>query len=569
MVIVVIGLLVSFGAGPALAENSWVPVFERSCVLASSEQLGARDAIEREEDFVCDTDAADARGAYVWLRVAGDQLDLPVEPLRLESDFAPMERLEIVVRYMDGEVEISEFDAREIADSWTAGARFSLPLAKGGRAIDVVFVGLHRPWSSAIYTAMEVITESSAENQRYSRSLMFAIYCGLTLVPILYSLAFYMFLRYRFMLLHAMMATGILIYTFASSNLMMHFFPDTSLWVRLMTSYASISFAIGMFGFFAVSFVEEGILGPKERIVAWTVSGLLIANTLFMLTFAKDMPFVARNIYHAAYIPAIIVFAVLIVRVLRRGSRAGLFLLAGWAFTSVIAIDRIARGLDVYILPAEMDFSLYFGLATEAIVTAFGVADRFVVLRRQRDDEIAREIEEERRSRTDELTGLPNRRAFDSVLKNEPEGALAMIGLDKLSKTNAHHGRQIGDNVVRTLGNLLRETEAKGECRNAFRLEGDKFAVFLDVGGGSEAELRAEALRHMAIVRIGQAFPSIEDTITVSIGVALEMGDRMKDRQATANEALAEAKKRGGNCVYISRKEFGEPASRNLAELPV
>lgn len=553
--LVIAGLIMLASTHAAIAANSSVSVFEQSCVLTDSERLSAQEAIAREAQFACDVDPADARAAYVWLRIDAGQLDLPDAALRLESDFAPLEQITLAVRYADGGVEISRFDARQVADAWTAGPRFALPLAAGGRTIDTIFVGLDRPWSSAIYSAMEVITEDASDRQRYGRSVMFAIYCGLTLVPILYSLAFYMFLRYPFMLLHALMAAGILTYTFASSNLMMHFFPDTSLWIRLMTSYASLSFAIGMFGFFAVAFVEKGMLTRREKIWAWTASAILIANALFMLTFAKDLPFIARNIYHAAYIPAIAVFVVLIFRLIQRRSRAGLFLLGGWALTSLIAVDRIARGLDVYILPSEMDFSLYFGLATEAIVTAFGVADRFVVLRRERDDEIAREIEEERRSRTDELTGLPNRRGFELALEEQPAGALAMIDLDDQSKINAQHGREIGDNVICTLANLLREVEAKGDCKGAFRIEGDRFAVFLNVDDMAQAELRAEALRQMAIVRIGQAFPSIEDTITVSIGVALAAGRDTKALRSAAMDALAAAKSAGSNRVAVAGGE--------------
>lgn len=562
------GLVALFAPGAAVAANFWVPVFDQACIVSSADPLDVADAMAREEDFVCDAGAVEVRANHIWLRIDADQLNLPDEALRLESDFAPLEQVTIAVRYADGGIDIHRFDARQVADFWTAGARFSLPLAEGGRAIDTIFIGLDRPWSTAIYTAMEVITETSSERQRYGRSVLFAIYCGLTLVPILYSIAFYLFMRYRFMLLHAMMAAGILVYTFASSNLMMHFFPDTTLWVRLMTSYASLSFAIGMFGFFAVSFVEKGMLTRRERIAACAVSGLLIANTVFMLTIARDMPFLARNIYHAAYAPAVIVFAVLIFRVLRRRSRAGLFLFGGWAFTSVVALDRIARGLDVYILPPEMDFSLYFGLTIEAIVTAFGVADRFVVLRRDRDDEISREIEQERRALTDELTGLPNRRAFDLALREKPEGALAVVDIDRFGRANELHGRQIGDNVLRTLGNLLRETVAKGQCKGAYRLDGDKFAVLFDVADAGEAALRAEALRHMAIVRIGQAFPSIEDVITVSIGVALAAGHDSRKLQSAAHSALAVAKRQGRNRIEISAGAAGPHLAPSLSEKP-
>ena len=106
----------------------------------------------------------------------------------------------------------------------------------------------------------------------------------------------------------------------------------------------------------------------------------------------------------------------------------------------------------------------------------------------------------ERLAATDELTGVLNRRGFESALKrhlaearrhHEP-GVLVIVDLDGFKPINDTHGHRAGDEVLRRVARLLmdnvRETDYVG------RLGGDEFAVLLTRTSHVDGIDRAECL---------------------------------------------------------------------------
>ncbi|OLV16248.1 sensor domain-containing diguanylate cyclase [Deinococcus marmoris] len=91
----------------------------------------------------------------------------------------------------------------------------------------------------------------------------------------------------------------------------------------------------------------------------------------------------------------------------------------------------------------------------------------------------------ERLTRTDMLTGLPNRRAFyhDAPLalaaarQDGKELRLIMLDVHEFKRINDGFGHQVGDAVLSTLGKVLRQTVLLPEL--AVRLGGDEFALLI------------------------------------------------------------------------------------------
>ncbi|WP_075837021.1 sensor domain-containing diguanylate cyclase [Deinococcus marmoris] len=91
----------------------------------------------------------------------------------------------------------------------------------------------------------------------------------------------------------------------------------------------------------------------------------------------------------------------------------------------------------------------------------------------------------ERLTRTDMLTGLPNRRAFyhDAPLalaaarREGKELRLIMLDVHEFKRINDGFGHQVGDAVLSTLGKVLRQTVLLPEL--AVRLGGDEFALLI------------------------------------------------------------------------------------------
>lgn len=169
----------------------------------------------------------------------------------------------------------------------------------------------------------------------------------------------------------------------------------------------------------------------------------------------------------------------------------------------------------------------------------------------------------------DALTGLPNRRSVTAHLAAQltrgQGGALLLIDVDNFKDINDLRGHAVGDQVMRTLAQLLRD--AADETAVLGRLGGDEFAVVLCEGDSADALAAAEALcRAVAarpVVAGGTAL-----RVTTSTGVApLERGGDSEVVLANADLALYEAKAAGRNRVRLYAHEQYRHAAQRVSLL--
>jgi diguanylate cyclase (GGDEF)-like protein len=182
-------------------------------------------------------------------------------------------------------------------------------------------------------------------------------------------------------------------------------------------------------------------------------------------------------------------------------------------------------------------------LVHTAFISAAGLASIVVWaanegLRSEKDALIARL---ETLSHEDQLTGLPNRRAWDAAAGAALDAAarsgrpltIAMLDLDGLKLVNDHLGHQAGDLLLRSAAaawaTVLRRTDVL--CR----LGGDEFAVLMPECDATDGEGAAE--------RLLEATPRPH---SVSIGIACWDGaEPLHALVRRADHALLEAKDRG------------------------
>jgi diguanylate cyclase (GGDEF)-like protein len=170
---------------------------------------------------------------------------------------------------------------------------------------------------------------------------------------------------------------------------------------------------------------------------------------------------------------------------------------------------------------------------------------------------------------SDELTGLPSRRALTDALMRLPElYTVAMIDIDHFKKLNDEHGHAAGDQVLRLIGSTLTRTEGGGR---PFRYGGEEFAVLFPGKSTDEALPYLEDLRETieasSFVVRGRNRPKARPekpvrssgglrrvAITVSIGVAEpeQSGVDPEDVIRAADQALYRAKRDGRNRVGIA-----------------
>jgi diguanylate cyclase (GGDEF)-like protein len=127
-------------------------------------------------------------------------------------------------------------------------------------------------------------------------------------------------------------------------------------------------------------------------------------------------------------------------------------------------------------------------------------------------------------SRTDELTGLPNQRAFDEALRREFKRAqrlrgllaLAVLDLDQFKLFNQIHGEAAGDAALQRVAGLLSE-RFKRDTDVVARLGGEEFVALLPGFGMAEAQGVLELLRDdLRALRL----PDGAGSLTISIGLA-------------------------------------------------
>ncbi len=158
----------------------------------------------------------------------------------------------------------------------------------------------------------------------------------------------------------------------------------------------------------------------------------------------------------------------------------------------------------------------------------------------------------------DSLTGLYNRRYFDSILASEIKRVnrykrvltMIMVDIDLFKKFNDTYGHQKGDSVLRTIGSILKENSRASDI--VCRYGGEELVILLPEQNIDLGYTTAEKLRKV----IASEAKEIEEVeITASFGVS-STGEKMATAEKLikkADEALYLAKKSGRNCTKVLR----------------
>jgi diguanylate cyclase (GGDEF)-like protein/PAS domain S-box-containing protein len=169
-------------------------------------------------------------------------------------------------------------------------------------------------------------------------------------------------------------------------------------------------------------------------------------------------------------------------------------------------------------------------------------AGKDITERKQLEQLRARQLEHsEATARTDPLTSLPNRRAWDEELRREAARArrlgvplaVALLDLDHFKHYNDEHGHQAGDSLLQEAAK--RWQSAMRTTDFVARYGGEEFGVLLPACDPGEVQQTVERIRE------GTPAPQ-----TASAGVAVwDGGESMDALVRRADMALYQAKRRG------------------------
>jgi diguanylate cyclase (GGDEF)-like protein len=247
---------------------------------------------------------------------------------------------------------------------------------------------------------------------------------------------------------------------------------------------------------------------------------------------------VFRQLGHLRNVTLLIVTAMLAISAIL-GYALGLFI--------VRPLDQLIRGA-AKVAAGDLDVDLPVARSGETAYLTEVFNDMVARLRSSR-----RELE--RLSVTDPLTGLNNRRRMMEVLENEVRRSrrldhsfsVLMADIDFFKRFNDAHGHPAGDQVLKRVATVLRESTRDVDF--IARYGGEEFFVLMpEVNGRGAADVVRRIRQRLAAER----FPS--GSVTMSFGVAEfpANGDSGETLIAVADAALYQAKNEGRDQVVVA-----------------
>lgn len=240
---------------------------------------------------------------------------------------------------------------------------------------------------------------------------------------------------------------------------------------------------------------------------------------------------------------------------------AGCFATLGWAMARAFKASRegdrdsgmVARGFLVLTACLLLDLLKELRLAPiPSGLPIVGFIVLFLASARSLNDRFGRE---EEASRTDSLTGLPNRRGFleasdGALARSRRSGrplSVVLSDLDHFKRVNDTLGHAAGDTALKAVAEAIRSSLRAQDL--AARWGGEEFILLLPDTGGEGAAHVAEATR-AAIADLPIEHDGSRIQVTLSLGVAEhQRGRNLEETIAQADAALYQAKQEGRNRV--------------------
>jgi diguanylate cyclase (GGDEF)-like protein len=219
-----------------------------------------------------------------------------------------------------------------------------------------------------------------------------------------------------------------------------------------------------------------------------------------------------------------------------------------WIFTlgAVVLVELLTFVIAVVAFGSARPDMLAIGAAVSSVTAGF---ISFVVVRLiARFKKLQGQLEYS--ARTDELTGLPNRRILFEVLAREIERArrrdanltVVFVDFDRFNRINDHHGHQVGDAVLREAAAVIKAGLRTYDIVG--RYGGEEFVMVLPDTGVWDGHAVAERIRETVAAKVLAGAVHV----TISLGVADLAKDMDADRLLkAADTAVYRAKRAGRN----------------------
>ncbi len=310
-------------------------------------------------------------------------------------------------------------------------------------------------------------------------------------------------------------------------------------WVYANLGDIGVALSAACAGPFLASYLEPG-LGFRQlrRRLRWIALFGLAAAVATPLSGAFP---ILTAVHDILLLLTIVAIAAGLTIAIHRGSRAARYQTLAWAPLIAVGIAELGyelvTGHEYWLWP----LAVLLAVVVDFIVTALGLIDGFMIIKRERDTAIADVREATRASTLDPLTGIANRRGlaqrFADGRAGRPVG-LAVIDCDHFKRINDNFGHGVGDDTLVAVADAL-----QGDDLFIGRLGGEEFVALVYAENWREL---AEAARERIDMGVRMRAPQLGFRVTASAGLAeVRPGDTLESAIKRADRALYAAKDAG------------------------
>ncbi|MDF1882280.1 GGDEF domain-containing protein [Sulfurimonas sp. MAG313] len=309
-----------------------------------------------------------------------------------------------------------------------------------------------------------------------SHNFYLGILYGILLSLLLYNLflflatkgayyAYYAFYVLSFILAHASYNNYTYEYLFANAPLLQTYAQSSFIF---LLSIAAL--------LFSQSFLNLKQRHPRLNKVHNYIFYSLISLLLFSSFFGGYRLHVILSIF-ALLLVSIYVISIALYA-LRKGNKSARLFILGASSGLVGSVLTCSSVMSLIPYSKWNYHALDIGMSIDAILLSLALADKLKIAYQEKE-------QAQKDSKTDVLTGLLNRRAYDEVSQHlinvykryHQATSIILLDLDNFKSFNDSYGHDIGDKVLQHFSDILKDLISQEDY--AFRLGGDEFLLIL------------------------------------------------------------------------------------------
>ncbi len=384
-------------------------------------------------------------------------------------------------------------------------------------------------------------------NRSYGYGILYGIISGL----LLFNLLIYISIRQQRYLFYVFYLSMYLFMDISyTGHGYLYLWQDASWWQQWSASTSVVLYATSGI-FFALSFLKIKTFFPAIYSKTIRFCIFLCAMQLLFILLDMEKTSVAIALLYVMFF-SVFTFYYAIISFNKGHNDAIYYLIATFA----TLIGAAVTVLSVLSLIPYTPLTFHAGeiaVAFDSILLSIALAEQI----RRAQNEM---LQAQKLARTDILTRLSNRLAFDEIsgqiwnnaVQNDQDLCFLMLDIDHFKEINDNYGHHAGDMVLKTLSSILKKTVREGDV--LVRWGGEEFAIILPQTSLQPAIKLAERIRkEIENLQIKTDGAIIKTTVSIGVSQKTDSTATIDELFSMADANLYKAKQGGRNAIYNTR----------------